>query len=97
MDTIIKTVKRLELNTKILSAVLNYKTVEDNLIEHTRLCCHKKYQERLMKIQKRDLSIYKIFLTMTSISLFYCCEKVRTNRKTKMIGKKSMKYHYQKK
>ena len=41
--------------------------------------------------------MHKDFLTMISISLFSCCEQVRTRMNTWMIGKKSMKHHYLKK
>ena len=41
--------------------------------------------------------LYRNFLTMISISLFYCCEKVFTRMNTWMIGKNSMKHHYQRK
>ena len=41
--------------------------------------------------------IHTNFLTMISISLFYCCEKVFTHMNIWMIEKNSMKPYYLKK
>ena len=38
-------------------------------------------------------SLMKQFLTIISITLFYCCKKVFTLRNLRMIGKISMKFH----
>ena len=45
-----------------------------------------------MKILERDLLTRANFLTMISISLFYCCEKVFTHMNIWMIEKISMKH-----
>ena len=48
MDNIIKNVKHVDLNTKIVS--LEYKDTKDDLIEYKCLFCNKNYQNSLMKI-----------------------------------------------
>ena len=50
----------------------------------------KKFHENL---KLSDLPIRPNFLTMISISLFCCCEKVFTCMNTWMIGEKSIKHH----
>ena len=43
------------------------------------------------------LLMHTNFLTMISVSLFYCHEKLFTHMNTWMIGKNLMKHHYLKK
>ena len=50
--TIIINAKRVELNTKIVSAVLNTQTLKIFLLEYKCLCCNKNYQK---KFDKNDL------------------------------------------
>ena len=47
-----KNAKRVELNTKIVSAVLNTQTLKIFLLEYKCLCCNKNYQK---KFDKNDL------------------------------------------
>ena len=44
-----------------------------------------------MKNLRKDFLIHTNFLTMITITLFFCCEKVFILKNTWMIGKNSMK------
>ena len=60
MDTIIKNVKFVELNTKIASAV--YTNCKDDLTEYKCLCCEKNYQKKFDEnLKKRFTNRYKFY------------------------------------
>ena len=67
----IKNVKLVEFNTKIVSAFSNTQT--HDLIQYKCLCCNKNYQKKFNK-NLNNFLIHTNFLTMISISLFSCCE-----------------------
>ena len=48
MDMVAKNVKRVGLNTRIASAVLNTQILKDNLILYKCLCCNWNYQKNVM-------------------------------------------------
>ena len=51
MDAIIKNVKRVESNTKILSAV-EHRNVKDDSVLYQFLCCNRCYQKETWKIKE---------------------------------------------
>ena len=85
MNTMIKNTKLLEIN----------KNFQDDLIEYKCLSCIKNYQKKIDEQLKKNSNflMHTHFLTMISISVFYCCKKVFTHMNTWMIGKNSMKHN----
>ena len=55
---------------------IEYPNFKDDLIECKYLRCNKSYQHKLHENLKQPFSIHTHFLTMVTISLFYCCGKV---------------------
>ena len=72
---------------KYFNFFLEYKNFNEDLIEYKCLCCKKKYQHKFHKnVREVFFNTYN-FLTMITISLFYCCEKVFILMNIWMIGK----------
>ena len=71
---------------------VEYTNFKDDLIGCKCLRCNKKYQQKFdEKLKKRFFNINK-FITIITISLFYCCEKVFIFMNVWMIGKNLMKH-----
>ena len=82
LNIIRKYVKRVELNTEIVTAFLNTHNlnivIKDNLIEYKCLCCSKDYQKMFVKnLKKRFFNTYK-FSDYDKKKIF-CCEKMFTH------------------
>ena len=75
---------------KYCNCFLEYTNFQDDLIEDKCLSCNKKHQRKLDEKLKKK----KKFLTMITINLFYCCEKVFILMNMQMIGKNSRERHY---
>ena len=73
-----KTVKRVELNTEIVKAVLNIQEL-DHSIEYKCLCCNKNYQNKFNEYLKKQFANTYKFSNHDINSLFYCCRKVFTH------------------
>ena len=86
-----------KIKFKDCDCFIEYTNSEDDLIEYKCLFCNKNYQKKFDEKSKERFLIHTNFLTMMSISLFFCCEKLFTHMNTWMIGKNSMKHHYLKK
>ena len=69
---------------------LIYANLKDNLIEYNCLYCNKNYLKNFDEILKER---FANFLTIVSISLFYCSEKVFTHRNIWVIGKNLVKLY----
>ena len=69
LDMMIKNVKLAELKIDTV-------TFKDDLIEYKCLCCNENYKKQFDERLKKWFWIYTNFLTMITISLFYCCRKV---------------------
>ena len=94
---IIKKSKTSGIKYKDCECCLEYTNIKDDLILYKCLCCYRNCQ-KVFYGNLRDLLIHTNVLTMTLIGLFCCCKKVFTYRDdTWMIGKNSMKHHYQRK
>ena len=65
------------------------------IIEHKCLSCDKSYEQKFNEKLKKDFLIHINLLAMIPIKLFYCYEKVLILMNISMIGKNSMKHHYQ--
>ena len=90
-DMMIKNVKHVELNIQLL---LLFPWIYE-LLEYQHLCCKKNCQDKLdEELKEQFFNTFKNFLTMITISSFYCCKKVFFLLKIWMIGKNSMKHHY---
>ena len=77
---------------------LEYTNFKDDLIEYKCLCHKKNYQKKSDEnLKKNDFLIHINFLTVISLRLFYCCEKVFILMNIWMTGKNSTKDHYLKK
>ena len=72
---------------KYCDCFLEYKSFKDNLTECKCLCCNKIINKILMKSERNDFSMHANFITMITISLFYCCDKVFTLVNIWIIGK----------
>ena len=59
------------IKCKGFDCFLEYTNFKDNFIEYKYLLCNKNYKENL-----NDFLFHTNFLTITSINLLYCCEKV---------------------
>ena len=83
MDMIMKNVKHVELNTKILSARCpEYTNVKDGLIECKCLCCNKNQFINKYKFSNHDIN--KSILLLQKVSMHM----------NTLIGKNLMKRHY---
>ena len=72
---------------------LEYTNFKDDLIEYKCLICSKNCQIKFDEKLKERFLIHKNFLTMITISLFYCCKKVLILMNIWMIAKNLMKHH----
>ena len=79
---------------KYCDCFIEHTEFKDDLTEYKWLCCNKNYQQNFDKKLRNNFSIHTNFLTTTTISLFYCCEKVFTLMSIRMIGNNSAKHHY---
>ena len=71
--------------------------LKDDLIEYICLSSNKNYKQTFHEKLKGQFFNTFNFLTMITISLFYCCEKVFILMNIWMIGKSSVKHDYLKK
>ena len=71
--------------------------LKDDLIEYICLSSNKNYKQTFDEKLKGQFFNTFNFLTMITISLFYCCEKVFILMNIWMIGKSSVKHDYLKK
>ena len=78
---------------EVCDCFLEYTTLKDDLIERKCLCRNKSLMKKFLK----NFLIYTSFLSTTTISLFYYCEKVFILMNIWMIQKNSMKYYLKKK
>ena len=101
LNIITKYVKRVELNTEIVTAFLNTHNfkiiIKDNLIEYKCLCCSKDYQKMFAKnLKKRFFNTYK-FSDHDKKNYFFAVKRCLPILSVWMIGKHSMKFYYLKK
>ena len=82
MNMMIKNMKLVEY--KHCDCFLEYTNFKDNL---------GLMKKGMMESSRNYFLIHKNFLTMISINLFYCFEKVFTHMNTSMIRKNSTKRH----
>ena len=61
---------------KYCDCFLEYINFKDDLIQYKCLCCNKDYQQKFDERLRNNFLIYTNFLTMITISLFYCCKKM---------------------
>ena len=87
----------MKLKKKDCDCFLEHTNSKDNLIEYECLFWNKNYQKKFDEnffFFKKKFLIHTNFLTMVSISLFYCCEKVFAHTNIWIIEINSMKFHY---
>ena len=77
-----KIVKNVELNTMNISAFFEYANIKEYLIEYKCLCFNRNFQKSLIKTLRIDLPIHTNFLSIISITLLCCCEKMFTHMNT---------------
>ena len=77
---------------KVCDCFFENTNFKDDIIEFKYLCCNKNFQQKFDEKLKERFLIQTNFLTMISISLFYCCNKVFIFISIRMIGKNSMKH-----
>ena len=77
------------LKYKDCECCLEYRNFKDDLTEYKCFCRNKNYQKRFYENLKKEFVIHINFLSMISINLFYCCEKVFTHTNIWMVGKNS--------
>ena len=63
-------------NVKLAELKIDTVTFKDDLIEYKCLCCNENYKKQFDDCLKKWFWIHTNFLTMITISLFYCCRKV---------------------
>ena len=92
-----KKCKSSAIKYKDCECCLEYTNIKDDLILYKCLCFNRNCQ-KMFYGNLRDLLIHTNVLSMTPIVLCYCCKKVFTyTDDARMIGKNSMKHHYQRK
>ena len=90
-----KTCKFCQIKYKSYEHWFKYTNIKDDLIEYNCLCCNKNHQKRFDgNLNKQVANTYK-FLTMILLNVSCCCKNVVTDMNTWIIGKTSMKDHYQ--
>ena len=71
-----KKCKTCGIKYKHCKCFLEYTNFKDNLIDTNVYVVTRIIKKSLIKISGNDFLMHTSFLTMISISLFYCCEKV---------------------
>ena len=82
---------------KNCESFLEYTNFKNSLIKYKCLCCYENYQKNFDENLKKGLYNIHKFLTMISISLFYCCKNVFTHVNAWVTDKHSVKLYYMKK
>ena len=78
-----KKCKTCGIKYKDWECFLEYTNFKDDLTEYKYLCCNENYYKKFHETLKKHTN----FLTMITISLFYCCKKVFTIMNIWVIGK----------